>query len=100
MELKEPTNIKKIGPSRNDEEREIEWLDVEESLDLVDTNKESDYESLIKEMPKCSLNYDFSEDDYDRGCRKPSDLEDGFYRDAIKLGPEYLTGIVDEGEFT
>ncbi|GKG17109.1 hypothetical protein Tco_0362066 [Tanacetum coccineum] len=38
---------------------EIEWLDVEEPLDLVDTNKESIYESLIKEMPKCSLNYDF-----------------------------------------
>ncbi|GJZ39610.1 hypothetical protein Tco_0586173, partial [Tanacetum coccineum] len=41
-----------------------------------------------------------SEDDYDRGCRKPSDLEDGFYRDTIKLGPEYLTGINDEGEVT
>ncbi|GJZ23706.1 hypothetical protein Tco_0561165 [Tanacetum coccineum] len=30
-----------------------------------------------------------SEDDYDRGYRKPSDLEDGFYRDTIKLGPGY-----------
>nr|GEX17764.1 protein kinase-like domain, concanavalin A-like lectin/glucanase domain protein [Tanacetum cinerariifolium] len=40
------------------------------------------------------------EDDYDRGCRKPSDLEDGFYRDTIKLGPEYLTGMNDEGEVT
>ncbi|GKC54662.1 hypothetical protein Tco_1077407 [Tanacetum coccineum] len=38
-----------------------------------------------------------SEDDYDRGCRKPSDLEDGFYRDTIKLGLEYLDGIDDEG---
>ncbi|GJR90231.1 MAK10-like protein [Tanacetum coccineum] len=37
-----------------------------------------------------------SEDDYDRGCRKPSDLEDGFYKDTIKLGPEYLTGMDDE----
>ncbi|GKC69810.1 hypothetical protein Tco_1115693 [Tanacetum coccineum] len=37
-----------------------------------------------------------SEDDYDRGCRKPSDLEDGFYRDTIKLGPEYVTGMDDE----
>ncbi|GJZ16932.1 hypothetical protein Tco_0553055 [Tanacetum coccineum] len=192
-------------PRRNDEERKIEWLDVEEPLDLVDTCEESIYESLIKEMPKCSLNYDFrikkgdprnlkipcmighkfttnayidvdlpvnimslayynsirkngyeykgrnfvglgrdmhvfvgnmsyvidftilenietnidpslshvvfgrpfveiaclainrkhSEDDYDRGCRKPSDLEDGFYRDTIKLGPEYVTGIAD-----
>ncbi|GKG02045.1 hypothetical protein Tco_0306750, partial [Tanacetum coccineum] len=41
-----------------------------------------------------------SEDDYDRGCRKPSDLEDGFYSDTIKLGPEYATGMDDEGEVT
>ncbi|GJY53940.1 hypothetical protein Tco_0445604 [Tanacetum coccineum] len=41
-----------------------------------------------------------SEDDYDRGCRRPSDLEYGFYRDIIKLGPEYLTGIEDEEEVT
>ncbi|GJT19253.1 hypothetical protein Tco_0877959 [Tanacetum coccineum] len=39
-----------------------------------------------------------SKDDYDRGCRKPSDLEDGFYRDTINLGPEYGTGMDDEGE--
>ncbi|GJV35864.1 hypothetical protein Tco_1408341 [Tanacetum coccineum] len=247
-ELKDPTDIEKIGPSRNDEEGEIEWVDVEEPLDLVDTCEESVYESLIKEMPKCSLNYDFrikkgdprnlkipcmighkftanayidvdlpmnimslayynsvrksryeyrgrnfvglgrdmhvfvgnmsyvmdftilenietnidpslshvvfgrpfveiaclainrkhglmtftdgtkeitfktpykdpersefsseghdllssriilSEDDYDRGCRKPSELEDGFYRDSIKLGPEYVTEIANEGE--
>ncbi|GJX98199.1 hypothetical protein Tco_0355218 [Tanacetum coccineum] len=43
---------------------------------------------------------DVCEDDYDRGCRKPSDLEDGFYKDTIKLGPEYLTGMDDEGEVT
>ncbi|GJX77123.1 hypothetical protein Tco_0323934 [Tanacetum coccineum] len=54
---KKPTASDKIGPSRNDEE--IEWLDVEEPLDLVDTSEESVYESLSKEMPKCSLNYDF-----------------------------------------
>ncbi|GJT08870.1 MAK10-like protein [Tanacetum coccineum] len=34
---------------RNDKEREIEWLDVEEAMDLVDTSEESVYESLIKE---------------------------------------------------
>ncbi|GJS94511.1 hypothetical protein Tco_0801479 [Tanacetum coccineum] len=136
-ELKDPTDIGKIVTSRNDEEREIKWLDIEEPLDLVDTSEESVYESLIKEMPKCSLNYDFrikkddprnlkiafktpykdpernelsskghdllsskitlSEDEYDRGCRKPS-LEDGFYRDTIKLAPEYVTGNADEGE--
>ncbi|GJZ46654.1 hypothetical protein Tco_0594250 [Tanacetum coccineum] len=242
------TTIDNLGPDRNDDE--IEWLDVEEPLDLVDTSEESVYESLIKEMPKCSLNYNFrikkgdprnlkipcmirhkftanayinldlptnimslayynsirkngyeyrgrnfvglgrdmhvfvgnmsyitdftilesietninpslshvifgrpfieitylainrkhelitfmdgtkevtfktpykdperselsseghdllssrvilSEDDYDRGYRKPSDLEDGFYKDTIKLGPEYLTGIEDQGEVT
>ncbi|GKC91931.1 hypothetical protein Tco_1157373 [Tanacetum coccineum] len=41
-----------------------------------------------------------SKDDYDRRCRKPSDLEDRFYRDTIKLEPEYLTGVVDEEEVT
>nr|GEX58146.1 hypothetical protein [Tanacetum cinerariifolium] len=40
------------------------------------------------------------EDDYDRGCRKQSDLEDGFYRDTIKLGPEYVTGIANGEEVT
>nr|GEU91031.1 hypothetical protein [Tanacetum cinerariifolium] len=65
------TTVDNLGPNRDDEG--IEWLDVEEPLYLVDTN------------------------DYDRGCRKPSDLEDGFYRDTIKLGPEYVTGIDDKG---
>ncbi|GJW97761.1 hypothetical protein Tco_0179569 [Tanacetum coccineum] len=250
LELKDPTDIQRIRPSRNDKEREIEWLDVKEAMNLVDTSEESVYESLIKEMPKFSLNYDFrikkgdlgnlkipymighkftantyidvdlpmnimslayynyvrknryeyrgrnfiglgrdmhvfvgnmsyvmdftilenietnidpslshvvfgrpfveiaclainrkyglmtftdetkeitfktpykdpersklsseghdllssriilSEDNYDRGCRKPSDLEDRFYRDTIKLGPEYLTGVVDDDEVT
>ncbi|GJR30016.1 putative ribonuclease H-like domain-containing protein [Tanacetum coccineum] len=40
------------------------------------------------------------EDDYDRGCRKPTNLEDGFYRDTVKLGPEYATEKEDEGEVT
>ncbi|GJX69843.1 hypothetical protein Tco_0305570 [Tanacetum coccineum] len=41
-----------------------------------------------------------SQGDYDRGCKKSSDLEDGFYKDTIKLGPEYLTRMDDEGEVT
>nr|GEV09777.1 protein kinase-like domain, concanavalin A-like lectin/glucanase domain protein [Tanacetum cinerariifolium] len=41
-----------------------------------------------------------SEDGYDRGCRKPSDLKDGFYRDTFKLGLEYVSGIDDEGQVT
>ncbi|GJY28907.1 zinc finger, CCHC-type containing protein [Tanacetum coccineum] len=138
----------------NEEQRDTPLLEqkditvVEEPLDLVDTSEESAFESFIKEMPKCSLNYDFKikkgdprslqipcmighkftanayididlpmnvmslayynsirkneygKDDYDRGCRKPSDLEEGFYRDTIKLGPEYVTGLDDEGEVT
>ncbi|GKA30393.1 hypothetical protein Tco_0716698 [Tanacetum coccineum] len=246
LELKDTTAIDNLRPNRNDDG--IEWLDVEEPLDLVNTSEESVYESLIKEMPKCSLNYEFrikkgdprnlkipcmighrftanayidvdlpmnimslanynsirmngyefmgrnfvglgrdmhvlvgnmsyvmdftilesiknnidpslsnvvfgqpfveivclainrkyglmtftdgikeitfktpykdpkrselsskghgllssrvilSEDDYDRGCRKSFNLEDGFYRDTIKLGPEYLDGMDDEGE--
>nr|GEV09391.1 UBN2 domain-containing protein [Tanacetum cinerariifolium] len=149
LELKDTTAVDNSGSNRDDEG--IKWLDVEEPLDLVDISGKSVYESLIKEMPKCSLNYDFrikkaclainrkhglmtftdgtkeitfktpykdlerselsresydllssriilSEDDYDRGCRKPFDLEDGFYRDTIKLGPEYLTEINYEGE--
>ncbi|GJV00447.1 hypothetical protein Tco_1329717 [Tanacetum coccineum] len=235
-------------PRSNKDYKGIEWLDVEEPLDLVDTSEESVYESLIKEMPKCSLNYDFrikkgdprnlkipcmighkfnanayidvdlpmnimslayynsirkngyeyrgrnfvglgrdmhvfvgnmsyvidftileniktnidpslshvifgrpfieiaflainrkyglmtftdrikeitfktpykdpergelsskghdllsskvilSEDDYDRGCKMPSDLEDGFYKECLELGPEYVTGMDDEEE--
>ncbi|GJR65095.1 hypothetical protein Tco_0011160 [Tanacetum coccineum] len=156
LERKDIVAVGNLGYNKDDEG--IEWLDVEEPLDLVDTSEESVYESLIEEMPKCSLNYDFrikkgtscpwpvitllermvmsigeeiltkeitfktpykdpdrselsseghdlsssrvilNEDNYDRGCRKPSDLEDGFYRDTIKLGPEYMTGMDDEGE--
>ncbi|GJS30905.1 hypothetical protein Tco_0491525 [Tanacetum coccineum] len=248
LERKDIAVVGNLGYNKDDEG--IEWLVVEEPLDLVDTSEESVYESLIEEMPKCSLNYDFrikkgdprnlkipcmighkyiasanidvdlpmnimslayynssrkseydykgrnfvglgrgmhifignmsyvidftilesietnidpslshvifgrpfieiaclainrkhglmtftdetkeitfktpykdpkksklsseghdllsssvilSEDDYDRGCRKPYDLEDGFYRDTIKLRPEYATRMDDEGEVT
>nr|GEX83046.1 hypothetical protein [Tanacetum cinerariifolium] len=153
LEWEDITAINNLRLNRDD--KRIEWLDVEETLDLVDTSKESVYESLIKEMPKCLLNYDFiskkttfveiaclainrkyglmtftdktkeitfktpykdpersklsrkdhdllssriilSEDDYNRGCKKPSDLEHGFYRDTIKLGPEYFTRMDDK----
>ncbi|GJW96174.1 hypothetical protein Tco_0177982 [Tanacetum coccineum] len=248
LEQKDIAIVGNLGSNKDDEG--IEWLDIEEPLDLVDTSEESVYESLIKEMPKCSLNYDFrikkgdprnlkipciicrkfttnayinvdlpmnimflayynsirkngyeyrgrnfvglgrdmhvfvrnvsyvidftilenidtnidpslshvifgrpfieiaclainrkhglmtftdgtkeitfktpykdpkkselsseghdllssrvilSEDDYDRGRRKPSDLEDGFYKDTIKLGPKYVTRMDGEGEVT
>ncbi|GJX18361.1 hypothetical protein Tco_0219193 [Tanacetum coccineum] len=82
LERKDITDVGNLGSNKDDEG--IEWLDVEEPLYLVDTSEEMGYESLI------------NEDDYDRGCRKPSDLEDGFYKDTIKLGPEYLGGMDDE----
>ncbi|GJU82465.1 hypothetical protein Tco_1284830 [Tanacetum coccineum] len=58
-------NVDLLADSDSEFEEEIEegeegeWLDIEEPLDLVDTCEESVYESLIKEMPRCSLNYDF-----------------------------------------
>ncbi|GJY72037.1 hypothetical protein Tco_0475740 [Tanacetum coccineum] len=61
----------------------LEWKDIT-AFDNLGPNKDD-------EGIEC-------EDDYDRGCRKPSDLEEGFYRDTIKLRPEYVTGIDDEGE--
>nr|GEX44791.1 hypothetical protein [Tanacetum cinerariifolium] len=57
LKINDPAVIDKIRPSRDD--KQVEWLDVEEPLNLVDTSEESVYESLIKEMPKFSLNYDF-----------------------------------------
>ncbi|GJV67516.1 hypothetical protein Tco_1483025 [Tanacetum coccineum] len=57
LERKDITVVGNSGSNKDDEE--IEWLDVEEPLDLVDTSEKSVYESFIKEMPKCSLNYDF-----------------------------------------
>ncbi|GKB80446.1 hypothetical protein Tco_0947341 [Tanacetum coccineum] len=52
LEPKDPAATKEIGSSGNDEEKEVEWIDVEEPLDLIDTSEESVYESLIKEMPR------------------------------------------------
>ncbi|GJX28562.1 hypothetical protein Tco_0236641 [Tanacetum coccineum] len=108
LELKDTTAIDNLGPNRNDDG--IEWLDVEEPLDLVNTRLGRDMHIFVGNMSyvmdftileSIENNIDPSfEDDYDRGCRKPSDLEDGFYSDTIKLGPEYATGMDDEGEDT
>ncbi|GKE64177.1 hypothetical protein Tco_1518338, partial [Tanacetum coccineum] len=57
LEQKDIIVVDNIGSNKDDEG--VKWLDVEEPLDLVDTSEESVYELLIKEMPKCSLNYDF-----------------------------------------
>ncbi|GKA86674.1 hypothetical protein Tco_0808385 [Tanacetum coccineum] len=139
LERKDITDVGNLGSNKDGEG--IEWLDVEEPLDLVDTSEESVYELLIKEMPKCLLNYDFRiKKDDSRNLKIPCmiglgrdmhvfvgnmsyvidftilenietnidpslsheafDLEDGFYRDTINLGPEYATGMDDEGEVT
>ncbi|GJX29323.1 protein kinase-like domain, concanavalin A-like lectin/glucanase domain protein, partial [Tanacetum coccineum] len=57
LELKDTTVVNNLGPDRIDEG--IEWLDIKEPLDLIDTSEELVYESQTQEMPKCSLNYDF-----------------------------------------
>ncbi|GKB30849.1 hypothetical protein Tco_0870250 [Tanacetum coccineum] len=134
LELKGTTNL---GPNKNDDE--IEWLDVEESLDLVDTRnmsyvmdftilksietnidmslsnvvfgrpfveiaclainrkyglmtftngiKKITFKTPYKDPEKSELSSEghdllsswviLSEDHYDRGCRRPSDLEIG-----------------------
>ncbi|GKA71565.1 hypothetical protein Tco_0777704 [Tanacetum coccineum] len=101
-ELKNPTVIDKIRPSRNN--KEIEWLDIKEQW--IQITFKTPYKDL-KRSKLSSEGHDLlssriilSEDDYDRGCRKPSDLEDGFYKDTSKLGPECVTGMDDEGEVT
>ncbi|GJT97625.1 hypothetical protein Tco_1093143 [Tanacetum coccineum] len=148
LELKDTTTIDNLGPNRNDDG--IEWLDVKEPLDLVDTRlgrdmyvfvgnmsyvmdfiilesiennidpsllnmvfgrpfveiaclainrkyglitftdgiKEITFKTPYKDPERSELSSEghdllssrliLSEDDYDRGCRKPSDLEDGF----------------------
>ncbi|GKC62811.1 hypothetical protein Tco_1095409 [Tanacetum coccineum] len=79
-------------------------------MTYMDGTKEITFTTPYKDLERSEMSNEghdllssriiLSEDDYDRGCRKPFDLEDGFYRDTIMLGPEYVTGIVDEGEVT
>ncbi|GJR49473.1 hypothetical protein Tco_1399994 [Tanacetum coccineum] len=57
LERKYITSVGNLGSNKDNEG--IEWLDVEEPLDLVDTSEESVYELSIKKISKCSLNYDF-----------------------------------------
>nr|GEX98200.1 hypothetical protein [Tanacetum cinerariifolium] len=110
LERKDIFAVDNLGPNKDDEG--VEWLDVEEPLDLVDINetKEITFKTSYKEPERSKLSSEghdllssgviLSKDDYDRGCRKPSDLEEGLYRDTIKLGPKYVIGMDDEGEVT
>ncbi|GJR45262.1 hypothetical protein Tco_1313365 [Tanacetum coccineum] len=92
---------------------EITCLAINRKHDLMtftDGIKEVTFKTLNKDLERSKLSIEghdllssriiLSEDYYDRGCRKPSNLEDGFYRDTTKLGPEYVTEIDDEGEVT
>nr|GEV21923.1 protein kinase-like domain, concanavalin A-like lectin/glucanase domain protein [Tanacetum cinerariifolium] len=79
-------------------------------MTFTDETKEITFKTPYKEPERSELSSEghdlissrviLSEEDYDRGCRKPSDLEDGFYKDNMKLEPEYLTRMNDEGEVT
>ncbi|GJY86096.1 hypothetical protein Tco_0500122 [Tanacetum coccineum] len=81
-----------------------------ELMTLADGTKEITFKTPYKDPERSEFSSEghdllssrvmLSEDDYDRGCRRPSDLEKGFYRDIIKLGPEYVTGVDNEGEVT
>ncbi|GKB44952.1 hypothetical protein Tco_0889894 [Tanacetum coccineum] len=64
IEPKEITNVvglSNIGNKKYKDgiEKDNEWIEYEEPLNLVNLYDESIYESIIKEMPWCSLNYDF-----------------------------------------
>ncbi|GJU76191.1 hypothetical protein Tco_1273261 [Tanacetum coccineum] len=73
-------------------------------MTFTDGTKEITFKTPYKDPEKSKLSSEghdlllsriiLSEDDYDRGCRKPSNLEDRFYRHTIKLGLEYLTGMM------
>ncbi|GJV98893.1 hypothetical protein Tco_1554145 [Tanacetum coccineum] len=77
-------------------------------MTFTDGIKEITFKTPYKDLERSELSSEghdllssriiLGEDNYDRGCRKPSDLEDGFYRDPTKFGPEYLTRMDDEGE--
>ncbi|GJY11029.1 hypothetical protein Tco_0379214 [Tanacetum coccineum] len=79
-------------------------------MTFTDGIKEITFKTPYKDLERSELSGDghdllssrviLNKDDYDKGCRKQSDLEDGFYRDTSKLRPEYLTEIDDEGEVT
>ncbi|GJR45986.1 hypothetical protein Tco_1314089 [Tanacetum coccineum] len=56
LELKDPHDIEKIGPRRNDKEREIEWLDVEDVIDMPraivgDTSRIKSYIPKVSAIP-------------------------------------------------
>ncbi|GJS70068.1 hypothetical protein Tco_0702909 [Tanacetum coccineum] len=71
-------------------------------MTFMDRSREVTIKTLYKDPERSELTSEghdlfssriiLSQDDYDRGCKRPSDLESGFYKDVNKLGPEYRTG--------
>ncbi|GJR38783.1 hypothetical protein Tco_1214467 [Tanacetum coccineum] len=97
LEQKDITVVDNIGSNKDD--RELN-LDLKKPLGRIKT-KEITFKTPYKDPERSGLSREghdllssrviLSEDDYDRGCRKPSNLEEGLYRDTIKLGPEYVS---------
>ncbi|GKD10895.1 hypothetical protein Tco_1190580 [Tanacetum coccineum] len=88
-------------------------------MTFTDGSREVTFKTPYKDLERSKLTSEghdllssriiHSEDDYGRGCERPSDLESGFYKDVDKLGPEYQTGpkesssrsdVDDQGGFT
>ncbi|GJU49042.1 hypothetical protein Tco_1218597 [Tanacetum coccineum] len=71
-------------------------------MTFTDRSREVTFKTPYKDPERSELTSDghdllssriiLSEDDYDRGCERPFDLESGFYKDVNKLSPEYQTG--------
>ncbi|GJT52644.1 hypothetical protein Tco_0978801 [Tanacetum coccineum] len=71
-------------------------------MTFMDRSREVTIKTLYKDPERSELTSEghdlfssriiLSQDDYDRGCKRPSDLKSGFYKDVNKLGPEYRTG--------
>nr|GEU29441.1 zinc finger, CCHC-type [Tanacetum cinerariifolium] len=106
LEWKDITVVDNLSPNREDEG--IEWKHG--FMTFMNEIKEITFKMTYKHPERSKLSNEghgllssrviLNKDEYDRGCRKLSDLEDGFYRDTIKLEPEYLTGMDNEGEVT
>ncbi|GKB32356.1 hypothetical protein Tco_0871757 [Tanacetum coccineum] len=75
-------------------------------MTFTDRSREVTFKTPYKDPERSELTSDghdllssriiLSEDDYDRGCERPFDLESGFYKDVNKLGPEYQAGTEDK----
>nr|GEV43554.1 hypothetical protein [Tanacetum cinerariifolium] len=107
LDIKEPLDLVDMG-----EEPVYESLIKEMSrkhglMTFTNGIREVTFKTPYKDQEKSELTSEgltllssrvvLSEDDYDRGCRKPSNLEDRFYKDTVRLGREYQTGLEESG---